>query len=63
MSLRCFYLVCEKIYQLSFCIQEGELVRCERLATTLELVASQGADAFYTGSIADNIVKAVCKQN
>jgi len=39
--------------------QQGELLRRENLGSTLERIAQQGADAFYTGSIAQNTVDTV----
>jgi gamma-glutamyltranspeptidase/glutathione hydrolase len=38
---------------------EGELLRNPEFANTLRLIAKEGADAFYTGSLADRIVAVV----
>lgn len=40
-------------------LQEGEIARRPALARTLRVIASQGADAFYKGPLADDIVAAV----
>ena len=37
---------------------EGDIIKRTRLADTLETIASQGADAFYKGPIAERTVKA-----
>ncbi|KAF9777737.1 gamma-glutamyltranspeptidase [Thelephora terrestris] len=37
-------------------LQQGDTAYRKRYANTLEIIAQQGADAFYTGSIAENIV-------
>ncbi len=39
--------------------QEGQIVRLPDLANTLQSIAEGGADAFYTGPIADAIVRTV----
>lgn len=39
--------------------QQGELLRREDLGKTLQRIAQEGADAFYTGSIAQNTVDTV----
>ncbi|KZP19744.1 gamma-glutamyltranspeptidase [Athelia psychrophila] len=39
-------------------LQEGEIAYRKRYADTLELISIHGADSFYTGRIAANIVKA-----
>lgn len=38
---------------------QGELLKNSAYAATLKLIAEKGADAFYTGAIADAVVKAV----
>ncbi len=40
-------------------IQAGALLKNPAFAETLRMIADQGADAFYTGPIAEDIVKAV----
>lgn len=40
-------------------LQAGDILRRPKLAAALELIAEKGADAFYTGAIAENIVAAV----
>jgi gamma-glutamyltranspeptidase/glutathione hydrolase/leukotriene-C4 hydrolase len=37
----------------------GDEMRRPKLAQTLETIAEQGADAFYTGELADKIVKEI----
>ncbi|KAK9970407.1 hypothetical protein ABG768_026352 [Culter alburnus] len=37
-------------------LKEGDIVRFEKLADTLEIIAERGADAFYTGDIAEHLV-------
>lgn len=37
-------------------LKEGDIVRFEKLADTLEIIAEFGADAFYTGQIAEQLV-------
>ena len=39
--------------------KEGDKMRNPALANTLQKIADNGADAFYKGSIADSLVKAV----
>ena len=41
--------------------REGEVLRLTELAKTLQRVADEGADALYTGTIADEIIKLVRK--
>ena len=40
-------------------VQEGSLLKNPAFADTLRIIAEQGVDAFYTGPIAEDIVKAV----
>ncbi|KAF9910123.1 hypothetical protein EC991_007255 [Linnemannia zychae] len=42
-------------------LREGQWIKREALADTLETIGRQGADAFYTGAIAQNIVNHVQK--
>ncbi|XP_056135624.1 gamma-glutamyltransferase 5a [Lampris incognitus] len=38
-------------------LKTGDTVKFEKLADTLELVANRGADAFYTGKIAQDLIR------
>lgn len=38
-------------------VKTGDIVKFEKLANTLEMIANHGADAFYTGRIAENLVR------
>lgn len=38
-------------------LKMGDIVKFEKLADTLEMIANHGADAFYTGTIAENLVR------
>ena len=38
-------------------LREGEIVKMPRLADTLEILAKEGAQAFYNGSLTAQIVK------
>lgn len=38
---------------------QGEILKFPQLAETMEIVAQQGADAFYTGKIGQDLVKDV----
>lgn len=38
-------------------LKTGDIVKFEKLADTLEMIANHGADAFYTGTIAENLVR------
>ncbi|EDO48355.1 predicted protein, partial [Nematostella vectensis] len=40
-------------------LQVGDMIRNKELADTLEIIAREGPDAFYTGDIAQSIVKTV----
>ena len=44
-------------------VKLGETITRKRYADTLEAIATQGADAFYTGSIAEATIAALAKQN
>ena len=41
---------------LGFPLEEGDLVRRPRLTKTLETIAKEGPDAFYNGTLAQDIV-------
>ncbi|KAF7668995.1 hypothetical protein LDENG_00262200 [Lucifuga dentata] len=38
-------------------LKTGDIVKFEKLAETLEMIANQGADAFYTGRIAEALIR------
>lgn len=38
-------------------LKTGDIVKFERLADTLEMIATHGADAFYTGKIAEDLIR------
>ncbi|XP_034025322.1 gamma-glutamyltransferase 5a [Thalassophryne amazonica] len=38
-------------------LNTGDIVKFEKLADTLEIIANQGADAFYTGKIAESLIQ------
>jgi len=50
-------LLARDIYVPRDTLQAGDTLRFPRLANTLDLIADQGASAFYQGHIADNIVE------
>ncbi|XP_058492014.1 glutathione hydrolase 5 proenzyme-like isoform X2 [Solea solea] len=37
-------------------LETGDIVRFEKLADTLEIIANHGADAFYTGRVAEDLI-------
>ena len=37
-------------------LHEGDIIKMPKLANTYETIASEGADAFYTGSLAKQII-------
>lgn len=41
---------------------EGDIIKREKLARTLEIIADQGADAFYNGSLSNHIVQEIQEQ-
>ena len=40
-------------------LKPGDIVKFEKLADTLEMIADQGADVFYTGRIAEDLIRDV----
>ncbi|RYP13767.1 hypothetical protein DL765_006716 [Monosporascus sp. GIB2] len=44
-------------------VQLGETITRKRYANTLQVIANEGADAFYTGSIAEATIAELTKQN
>ncbi|XP_044052964.1 gamma-glutamyltransferase 5a isoform X2 [Siniperca chuatsi] len=38
-------------------LKTGDIVKFEKLADTLEIIANHGADAFYTGRIAEDLIR------
>ncbi|KAM7391680.1 hypothetical protein PAMP_022348 [Pampus punctatissimus] len=38
-------------------LKVGDIVKFEKLADTLEMIANHGADAFYTGKIAEDLIR------
>ncbi|KAI3371858.1 hypothetical protein L3Q82_006737 [Scortum barcoo] len=38
-------------------LRTGDIVKFEKLADTLEMIANHGADAFYTGKIAEDLIR------
>ena len=41
------------------CLQEGEIVQIPQLADSLSIIATQGADAFYTGELGQRIAREI----
>ena len=37
-------------------VKEGDILRDPKMADTLERIANGGADEFYTGSLADDLI-------
>lgn len=62
------YMVNDPTWALDFApngtiVKQGDTIRRKRLANTLETIAEEGADAFYTGAIAQATIDALQKEN
>lgn len=40
-------------------LKTGDIIKYEKLADTLEMIADRGADVFYTGRIAEDLIRDV----
>ena len=43
-------------------LKTGDIVKFEKLADTLEMIANHGADIFYSGRIAEDLIRDIQKE-